>query len=38
MQNLIQNMDKFSDWDNVLYSNILTFKALEAGLKRAAAA
>jgi len=38
VQNLIQNMDKFSDWDNVLYSNILTFKALEAGLERAAAA
>ena len=38
VQNLIRNMDKFSDWDNPLYSNILTFKALEAGLERAAAA
>ena len=23
-------MDKFSDWDNPLYYNIVTFKALEA--------
>ena len=38
VQNLIQNMDKFSDWDNPLYSNILTFKALEARLERAVAA
>jgi nucleoside-diphosphate-sugar epimerase len=38
VQNLIQNMDKFSDWDNPLYYNILTFKALEAGLERAVAA
>jgi nucleoside-diphosphate-sugar epimerase len=29
VHNLIQNMDRFSDWDNALYYNILTFKALE---------
>jgi hypothetical protein len=39
VQNLIRNMDKFSDWDNPLYYNIVTFKDLEArGLERAAAA
>lgn len=27
--NLLDNMDKCSDWDNPLYSNILTFKQLE---------
>ena len=27
--NLIDNLDKFSDWDNPLYSNIQTFKELE---------
>jgi hypothetical protein len=32
-------MDKFSDWDNPLYYNIVTFKALEArGLEQAVAA
>jgi len=39
VQNLIRNMDKFCDWDNPLYYNIVTFKDLEArGLERAAAA
>jgi nucleoside-diphosphate-sugar epimerase len=27
--NLIDNMDKFSDWENPLYSNIASFKQLE---------
>ena len=27
---LVENMDKFRDWDNPLYYNILTLKALEA--------
>jgi nucleoside-diphosphate-sugar epimerase len=26
---LVENMDKFSDWDNPLYYNIATFKSLE---------
>jgi hypothetical protein len=26
---LIDNMDKFKDWDNPLYSNIMSFKKLE---------
>jgi hypothetical protein len=26
VHNLIENMDKFSDWDNALYYNILTFR------------
>jgi hypothetical protein len=30
--NLIDNMDKFQDWDNPLYSNLGTFKAIENGL------
>lgn len=39
VRNLIHNMDKFSDWDNPLYYNIVTFKALEArGLEQAVAA
>jgi len=29
VQNLIENMDKFSDWDNPLYYNIFTFQKLE---------
>ena len=38
VHNLIQNMDKFSDWDNPVYYNILKFKELEArGLERAVA-
>ncbi len=31
--NLIDNMDKFQDWDNPLYSNIATFKAIESGIE-----
>lgn len=31
--NLIDNMDKFQDWDNPLYSNIASFKAIESGLE-----
>jgi hypothetical protein len=26
-------MDKFQDWDNPLYSNMETFKALENGIE-----
>ncbi len=29
VDNLIENRSKFQDWDNPLYSNILTFKALD---------
>ena len=29
VDNLIENTSKFQDWDNPLYSNILTFKALD---------
>jgi len=29
VRNLIENMDKFSDWDNPLYYNIETFKTLD---------
>ncbi len=29
VDNLIENMSKFHDWDNPLYSNILTFKELD---------
>jgi nucleoside-diphosphate-sugar epimerase len=29
VQDLIENMDKFSDWDNPFYYNILTFQKLE---------
>ena len=28
--NLIENMDKFQDWDNPMYSNIQSFKKLES--------
>ena len=28
---LIDNMDKFNDWDNPMYSNIAAFKHLERG-------
>ena len=31
--NLIDNMDKSRDWDNPLYSNIDTFKAIENGIE-----
>jgi nucleoside-diphosphate-sugar epimerase len=30
---LIENMDKFQDWDNPLYSNIATFKTIESGIE-----
>jgi nucleoside-diphosphate-sugar epimerase len=30
VDSLIDNMDKFKDWDNPLYSNILSFKKLES--------
>ena len=29
VMNLIDNIDKFSDWDNPLYSNISTFKTMD---------
>ncbi len=31
--NLIDNLDKFHDWDNPLYSNIQAFKSLESGIE-----
>ncbi len=31
--NLIENMDKFQDWDNPMYSNIAAFKAIENGVE-----
>src|SRR5208282_4721827 len=31
--NLIENMDKFQDWDNPAYSNIQAFKSLESGIE-----
>jgi nucleoside-diphosphate-sugar epimerase len=31
--NLIENMDKFEDWDNPLYSNMGTFKAIDNGIE-----
>jgi nucleoside-diphosphate-sugar epimerase len=33
VSNLINNMDKCSDWDNPLYSNIRTFKEFESGME-----
>ena len=30
---LIDNMDRFQDWDNPLYSNIQSFKKLESGIE-----
>jgi nucleoside-diphosphate-sugar epimerase len=33
VRNLVDNMDRFKDWDNPLYSNIQTFKNLEAGIE-----
>jgi nucleoside-diphosphate-sugar epimerase len=33
VNNLIDNMDKFRDWDNPAYSNIQTFKQLENGIE-----
>lgn len=31
--NLIDNMDRFQDWDNPLYSNIATFKSIDNGVE-----
>ena len=31
--NLIDNMSKFQDWDNPLYSNIASFKSIETGIE-----
>lgn len=33
VDNLIDNMDKFRDWDNPAYSNIQTFKQIENGIE-----
>ncbi len=33
VSNLIDNMDKFKDWDNPLYSNIQSFKQLESKIE-----
>jgi hypothetical protein len=30
---LVDNMDKFQDWDNPLYSNIQAFKKLESQIE-----
>ena len=38
VKSLAVNLDKFSDWENPLYYNIRTLKALEAGAARAASA
>jgi len=33
VNNLIDNMDKFHDWDNPAYSNIQTFRQIENGIE-----
>jgi nucleoside-diphosphate-sugar epimerase len=33
VSSLVNNMDKFQDWDNPLYSNIQAFKELESGME-----
>ena len=33
VSNLIDNIDKFHDWDNPAYSNIQTFKQIENGIE-----
>ena len=33
VMNLIDNLDKFQDWDNSIYSNIQAFKSLEHGIE-----
>jgi nucleoside-diphosphate-sugar epimerase len=33
VDNLIDNMDKFQDWDNPAYSNIQTFRQIENGIE-----
>ena len=32
-QELIENMDKFSDWDNPAYSNIQRFKQIDSAIE-----
>jgi hypothetical protein len=31
--NLIDNLEKCRDWDNPLYSNIISFRQLESGIE-----
>jgi nucleoside-diphosphate-sugar epimerase len=33
VMNLIDNMEKFQDWENPQYSNIATFKTIESGIE-----
>jgi nucleoside-diphosphate-sugar epimerase len=33
VMNLIDNMDKFQDWENPMYSNIGTFRGIEQGIE-----
>src|ERR1700739_2172549 len=33
VKNLIDNMEKFQDWDNPMYSNMATFKGIESGIE-----
>src|SRR5246127_2111877 len=33
VKHLIDTMEKFQDWDNPVYSNIATFKAIESGIE-----
>lgn len=33
VMNLIDNMEKFQDWENPQYSNITTFKTIESGIE-----
>ncbi|HZQ22502.1 MAG TPA: SDR family oxidoreductase [Terriglobales bacterium] len=33
VRNLIENMDRFNDWDNPMYSNIMTFKEIDNGIE-----
>lgn len=33
VMNLVDNVEKFQDWDNPLYSNIQAFKTLESGIE-----
>jgi hypothetical protein len=33
VNNLIESMDRFQDWNNPLYSNIQTFKELESRIE-----
>jgi hypothetical protein len=33
VRNLIDNMDKYEDWDNPSYSNMDTFKTIENGIE-----